>query len=216
MRIITTILAIGLLSSEVTSAGPLSLDLRTSTLGLGGGLSYQFNKNISVTASIAGLRFGMSPNSKDLSVDGNLRLFSTGASLGWHPFGSSFRVLVGLFYDGNQFDLNAALKHDVTINGIVYTRDAVGSSKMQLHYNRVAPFLGVGFDTPFWQDCSWSMFGEAGFLFQGNAKAKFKRRSAGIVSDDIAHYMEKNLENAGNKFLLNYYPVLTAGIKISL
>lgn len=198
------------------NALPVGLDVRTGSLGIGAGASVVFNESFSMTASINGLQFSMSPSSKDLSMDGKMQLFTTGASLGWHPLKNSFRFLLGLFYDGNQFDLNTRLKQAVTIKGITVTPEETGTSKLKLHYNRVAPFLGVGFDAPFWTDCQWSMFGEAGFLFQGRAKAKFKRKNRPDISNDVAKYIERKAEHAGNKFLLNYYPVFTIGVKVAL
>lgn len=206
---------LSLLLLSHASADPVSFGAKVGTLGLGVESSYKIDPLYSITGSVNGFKFTGAPHDKDVDFDGKLRLLTAGGSLGIHPFKNGFKVLAGVFYDGNQFNLSSMLKHNVTINGKIYTPAQVGKYNLTIHYNRVNPFLGIGFDSAFCTDSSWSLTGELGVLFQGSPKVNLKQTEGTINDPQAQAYIKQKAKHAADKFLLKYYPVLSIGAKYS-
>jgi hypothetical protein len=91
----------------------------------------------------------------------------------------------------------------------------VGKPKLTIHFNRVSPYLGIGFDSAFCADSSWSLTGELGVLFQGSPKVKFKGTGETKIHPHVQTYIKQKAKHAADKFLLKYYPVLSIGAKYS-
>ncbi len=196
------------------SVAGFSLGVKGGTLGFfGAEATYRFNPWISVVGSVNGSQFDVNKSTRNVSMDGKLQLFTTGASLGIHPFKNSFKILLGIFYDGNELKLDdVRLKQDVNVGGVVITPAQVGRAQLNVHYNRVTPYLGVGFDTPFYEGCPLSLTGEVGVLLQFSPKAKIQRN--GLNNFPAArNYLEKQAEKSASKPLLKYFPVIAIGIK---
>jgi hypothetical protein len=202
------------LSHTQASAEPFSLGVKGSTLGAGIETQYRINPMFSVVGSVNGIGFDASTSTKDLSISGKIRMLTIGGSLGVHPFSNSFKLLLGVFYNGNQLDISEAhLKNAVTVGGITVTPAQFGQAKMKVHYNRLTPYVGVGFDTPLCDKSSWSMTGELGILFQISPKAQISRNGSGGFPQ-VRRFLEKEVERtAQNKVLLTYFPVIAVGLK---
>lgn len=197
------------------SADPISFGAKVGTLGLGVESSYKIDPLFSVTGSVNGFKFTASPHDRDLDFDGKLRLLTAGGSVGIHPFKNGFKILAGVFYDGNQFNLSTMLRHNVTIDGKIYTPAQVGKPGLIIHFNRVSPYLGIGFDSALCADSSWSLTGELGVLFQGSPKVNLKGTGEIKTPPQVQTYIKQKAKHAADKFLLKYYPVLSIGAKYS-
>jgi hypothetical protein len=164
---------------------------------------------------VNGFQLTGAPHDRDVDFDGKLRLLTAGGSLGIHPFKNGFKILAGVFYDGNQFNLSSRLRHNVTIEGRTFTPEQVGKPGLIIHFNRVSPYLGIGFDSAFCADSSWSLTGELGVLFQGSPKVNLKKAGEIKTPPQLQAYIKQKAKHAADKFLLKYYPVLSIGAKYS-
>ncbi|MBY0293496.1 MAG: hypothetical protein K2W92_09465 [Alphaproteobacteria bacterium] len=198
-----------------SSANPFSLAAKVGSLGGGVEASYRINPLFSVIGSVNGFKFSIGLSNRNVELNGNIPLFTTGVSLGIHPFNNNFKLLAGIFYNGNQFDLTSTLKHNVTLRGETFTPEQVGKVKVTDYFNKLSPYLGIGFDSPLHNESSWSFIGELGILFQGSPRAKLKRTGGGKVSPLIKDYIEKQAKHSADKLFLKYYPVLSIGMKYS-
>lgn len=197
------------------SADPVSFGAKVGTLGLGVESSYRIDPLFSVTGSVNGFKFTGNLHDRDVDFGGKMRLLTAGGSLGVHPFKNGFKILAGVFYDGNQFNLSSMLRHNVTIDGRTFTPTQVGKSNLTIHFNRVSPYLGIGFDSAFCAESSWSLTGELGVLFQGSPKANLKGTKGSHTYPQVQTYIKQKAQHAADKFLLKYYPVLSIGAKYS-
>lgn len=202
---------LSLLLLNHVSADPVSFGAKVGTLGLGVESSYRIDPLLSVTGSVNGFQFTASPHDRDVNFDGKLRLLTAGGSVGIHPFKNGFKILAGVFYDGNQFNLSTMLRHNVTIDRRTFTPEQVGKPGLIIHFNRVSPYLGIGFDSAFCAESSWSLTGELGVLFQGSPKVKLKAHTY----PEVEAYIKHKAKHAADKFLLKYFPVLSIGAKYS-
>ncbi|MBX9785704.1 MAG: hypothetical protein K2Y08_00045 [Alphaproteobacteria bacterium] len=201
-----------LLLSHV-SADPISFGAKVGTLGLGVESSYRIDPLFSLTGSVNGFQLTGAPHDRDVDFDGKLHLLTAGGSLGVHPFKNGFKILAGVFYDGNQFNLSSMLRHNVTIDGKTFTPAQVGKPGLIIHFNRVSPYLGIGFDSAFCTDSPWSLTGELGVLFQGSPKVNLKGSGEIKTPPQVQTYIKQKAKHAADKFLLKYYPVLSIGVK---
>ena len=198
---------------NVALAKPFSLGVKIATLGAGLESTYQVNNLFSIIAAVNGLKMGQSLKARAMTLDGDFRLLSAGASLGIHPLHNGFKFVAGIFYNGNQFDLKGRLTNTVTINGVPYAPDVVGELKSTIHYNRVSPYLGVGFDSSFCSKSPWSLFADLGVFFQGSPKASVRRSNLAGNIPELEEYVKKEVEKSGNSTLLKYFPVISFGVK---
>ena len=198
------------------SANSFSLGVKGGTLGLGAEATYRVNSYFSVVGSVNGFRLGgVSLNSKLVAFDGHVRLLTAGGSIGIHPLENGFKILAGLFYNGNQFEGTSTLKQDITLHGITYRRAQVRQDKIKIGFRQVSPYLGLGFEAPFYACSSWSFTGEVGVLFQGSAKAKNKKSQTSGNPSVVDDYIKKEAHKAATKPLIQYYPVIAIGVKYS-
>lgn len=191
----------------------LSIGVKASILGAGIESTYQINSAFSVTGGINGYLIKLSPSSKIIDLDGKVRLLTAGGSIGLHPFRNGFKAIVGLFYNGNQLKVpDIALKRPVTLGGTTfYPQDT--SSSLIIRYKKVSPYVGVGFDSPLCDNSPWQFSGEMGILYQGKSKSKLKKSGVLANSESLSGYVRKQSRKTGNRLLLTYLPVFSAGIK---
>jgi hypothetical protein len=214
-KTITFFLGLYAILTQSSSAEPFSVDAKMGSLGIGIDASYRITPYASITGSVNGFGFSMGLNNRDVDFNGTLRLLTAGANLGIHPFCNGFKFIAGVFYNGNQFNLVSKLRHNVTIRGKIITPEEVGKPKATAYFNRVSPYLGIGFDSAFYAESAWSLCGELGILFQGSPKAKLKTKGNNKVTPLVKDYIENRLKISTDKFLLNYYPVIAIGVKYS-
>ncbi|MDP1723373.1 MAG: hypothetical protein Q8L85_01555 [Alphaproteobacteria bacterium] len=211
----TTLLIISLLALFLSqaSAEPISLGVKGSTLGIGAESSYRHNSWLSLTGSVNGLKLTSNNSTKDLFFNSKVRFLTAGASLGFHPFKSGFKLLTGLFYNGNQFELSdVRLKNNITLNNVNITPDQVGQANLKVHYQRVSPYLGLAFDAALYNNSPWSFTGELGVLFQFSPKATLTRTGARNFPS-LKRFLEDKVEKAASKNILKYFPVMSIGLK---
>lgn len=215
IKIALVVTALSSLYLNQASARQISLGLKGGTLGAGLESTYRINSLFSLAGSVNGLSIARSDSTKSLAIDGKIRLLTAGVSLGIHPFQSCFKFLAGIFYNGNQLNLtDVRLKQDITLSGILFTRDQVGQAQLKVHYSKVSPYLGFGFDSAFCNKSPWSLTGEIGVLFQFSPKAKLTRTGVGDFPA-LKSYLEREVEKAAGRDILKYYPVMAIGIKYS-
>lgn len=213
MKKITTICLF--LSTSFASAhqGETAIQGKMSTLGLGAEISHQLSDTFSILASLNGFKSTRGLSSSDISTNGKLRLLTTGFCVGVHPFRNSFKVVLGVFYNDNKYKLNARLNRTITFNGVNYSPDSVGNVKGSIYYNHISPYMGIGFDAPI---CSnqLRLAADLGVLFQGTPKSK--ANSSNGLNSNVRSYLKRALRNSADRPLLNYYPVISVGLKYVL
>ncbi|MBY0500728.1 MAG: hypothetical protein K2P93_01835 [Alphaproteobacteria bacterium] len=215
IRTTTLFLFLQVLLMEPTSADNFSVDAKMGSLGIGMDVSFRISPYASINGSVNGFGLSTGLNNRDVDFNGTLRLLTAGANLGIHPFCNDFKFTAGAFYNGNQFNLTSKLRHNVTLQGKIITPEEVGKPKATAYFNRVSPYLGIGFDSTSHTERGWSLYGELGILFQGTPKAKLKAKGHSEVTPLVKNYIVSRLKISADKFLLNYYPVISIGVKYS-
>lgn len=206
----------------VSSPRNFGVAIHASTLGIGPDLTYVINPYVKVGVSSSYFSHsiskvfdftGVAQAIVPITIEAQMRPLTVGTIVDIHPFGGAFYIRGGLFYNGNQVNLNASFNSvSVYFNGSLYTFNAQGAGKGKIHFNRIAPYAGLGFN---WGSENVYLTFDAGILFQGKAKAKVTELTglaAAALPQDIKNF-EKEAEDQINKYsLVRLYPVVSLGV----
>lgn len=175
------------------------------SMGFGGEVAVQLHEKFNVRAGGNFFNFSYlyetgSDDEFDLDTELSLGMFS--ALVDWHPYSSSFRLSGGLVYNGNKMNAGLLPKKSYTIGGDTYSPDDLGTLDAEFTFNKLAPYLGLGFGNPF----SGSKFGlnaDFGLIFQGSPKVTMAAEGLLKPSAEQAPILEENTS------WFTIYPVFT-------
>ena len=147
-----------------------------------------------------------STNTQSAHYDVFLRPRALDALLDYYPAAGAFRVTGGLVYNTNN-------KYDVIGTPLAARRYTFDGT---IEFNKVAPYLGIGWGNAVAKDKGWGFTADVGVLFQGSPNTTLTNSGctasaavcASLVSDLAA-------ENASLKDKVNdfkHFPVLRVGV----
>ncbi len=186
---------------------------KISTLGLGAEAAFPVTSSVDARIGINSYNynFNKSTNSNGLATNynGKLDLQSLQALADWHPMEGSFRVSGGLVYNNNKFSLTALPSAgQVSVGGTNYTIGAGQSVNAAVDFNKVAPYLGIGWGrTP--KNTGLSFTSDIGLLFQGSPKGSVTTNVTGVTAASLAQ-ANADLNSSLKNFKI--YPVISFGI----
>ena len=178
MKNLTLILSFTLLSGflcgqENKPSGDYHLGFRIapriSTLGAGLEVAKGFTPNFGVRAGFNYFSYAYDATESDVSYDFELELKSFAVFADWHPFKGAFRLSGGLLINGNGLTGNAKPTGSVKIGDNDYT--GLSSIDLDISYNALAPYLGLGWDTTFGDKDNWGFAFDLGLVYSGSPEA---------------------------------------------
>jgi hypothetical protein len=145
------------------------------------------------------------------TLEATLDLMSIGALLDWHPWGGSFRLSVGAFYNGNEGSLEATAGDTIEIDGEEYEVERLDGS---VEFNSFAPYVGIGWGNAAKADSRWHFACDLGVLVQGSADISLKATAVdpflqGALNAALANE-EADIEDDVEDYTV--YPVVTLGL----
>jgi hypothetical protein len=213
--------AFTLIAGLITSASAADLGIQgdVGTTGIGFHGSMPLRDNLNARFGLGYLGYSYNGSTKDMNYKLKLNAGSYDALLDWYPAkDSSFRVTTGLSYNGNQIDAygkpNAAGNY--TLGGNTYNAASVGAVRGKVSFNKVAPYLGIGWGRPSAKEKGWSFSTDIGVLFQGSPKTSLSGSGCSAsaaqcnqFANDLARENRELRHEAGR---FKVYPVLRVGI----
>jgi hypothetical protein len=183
---------------------------RISTLGAGLEVAKGLTPNFGLRAGINYLSYGYDATESDVSYELDLELKSFGILADWHPFKGAFRLSGGLLINGNGLSGKAKSSATYDIDSGIYDLDSIS---LDISYNTIAPYLGLGWDTTFGDADNWGFAFDLGLIYSGAPEATLQVSGldapAAINSGDVQR--EQNaLQNDLDS--LKWWPVISAGI----
>lgn len=161
-------LTAALLVAAAPASAQLAGELRGGTTGFGAGIAYSISENLGVRGAWHGGSISRSITESGVRYDGKWDFSTVLALLDFHPGGGSFRLSVGVGYNGNKLDLTArGSSGTIELNGNTYNIADVGTIDGRMRFNRTNPYFGVG-----WGSASKSANG-AGLFFSADIGALF-------------------------------------------
>ncbi len=216
---LVALIATQLLCAEVGAASYNNAALKAGSLGAGLDISNMINEKVALRANINGLRINRSEELDDIAYDATLTLLTVGVLADYYPFENSFRLSGGLYYNGNKLEGAARPVTGETIdlgNNNYVGVDEVGRVDVEIDFDKIAPYLGVGWgNKP--TSGGWGFTFDLGLMYQGspNVYANAVPNASLSQSDkeQIAADVEKErkkIEDDVSSF--EWYPVLMVGV----
>jgi hypothetical protein len=204
--LMTTISVLALTASVAqaeTSHDGFSFGPSVSTLGAGGELGYRFHDYFGLRGKVQALNaYDGDGEADDINYEYDVKLFTAGAVADYYPLAGGLRLTVGAYYNDNRVTANNTGGSTITVGGVPVpiTENQITADG---HYNRVAPYLGVGYDGQL--GSGFAIGFDLGVLYQGRAKVDVRRNNPLIPADD-AEDVREEIKDAMNK--LKVYPVV--------
>lgn len=209
--IIASLLA---LSAAPAVASDFAVGAQVGTLGYGLQLSKAVTSHLDLRTDVNYFNYTYEETTTDASYQAHLTLNTVGLLGDYYPFGSGLRITTGLRYNLNGADLSATpAAGSYTFNGNTYAASDVGTVNGDIRFNKVAPYLGIGFGKAIDRTSGLRIVSDLGVMYQG--KAKVNLTATGAASDpafaqDIEAERAK-LENDLGKY--RFYPVASIALQ---
>lgn len=210
----TGILAVPAVHAESGAASSASI----GTTGVGLHLVLPYTDHIQFRAGYNGYSDSTTESTSDATYDVSAKLSTFDALVDYFPSAGSFRLTGGLIYNGNKLDLTARPNGGAsyTFNGTNYAASDVGQIRGDVDFNKVAPYLGIGFGNTVQKKKGWGFTADLGVMFQGtpNVNLRSSDCSAGtaICSQLATDLAAENSELRDKAKDFQYYPVVRVGL----
>lgn len=183
---------------------------RISTLGAGLEIAKGFTPNFGVRAGFNYFSYAYDATESDVSYDLELELKSFAMFADWHPFKGAFRLSGGLIINGNGLTGNSKPTAPVEIGGTDYNLDSIN---LDISYNTIAPYFGLGWDTTFGDRDNWGFAFDLGLIYSGSAEAALSVSGPDQVAAIGAGDLKKEQDELQNDLdSLKWWPVVSAGL----
>ncbi len=180
---------------------------RISTLGVGIEAAKGLTPSFGLRAGFNYFSYGYEATESDVSYDLDLELKSFGLMADWHPFQGAFRLSGGLLINGNGLTGNAKPTGQVKIGDTDYTLNSID---LEISYNKLAPYFGLGWDTTFGDSDNWGFAFDLGLIYSGSPEASLSLNPANTVSAADLNKEKNELQNDLDS--LKWWPVVSAGL----
>lgn len=217
-----TFAVIGLIAGFLTTVAAhadVGVAGAVGTTGVGFHATMPINPSLNARVGLGYLGYSHSGSTSDMDYDLDLKANTYDALLDWYPRkDSNFRITGGLSYNGNKIDVHARPNAAgvYTLQGNTYQASDVGSVTGKVDFNKVAPYLGIGWGRPSKNEKGWSFSSDVGVLFMGTPKTQLSASGCAApaalcnqLANDVARENSALAEEV-RKFKL--YPVLRIGI----
>jgi hypothetical protein len=183
---------------------------RISTLGAGLEVAKGLTPNFGLRAGFNYFSYGYDATESDVSYELDLELKSFGILADWHPFKGAFRLSGGLLINGNGLSGMAKPSASYEIDSATYDLDSIS---LDISYNTIAPYFGLGWDSTFGDADNWGFAFDLGLIYSGSPEAALKvsgtDQAAAIASGDVQRE-QNELQNDLDS--LEWWPVISAGL----
>ena len=191
---------------------------RISTLGFGLEAAKGLTPRFGLRGGFNYFSYGYEATESDVSYNLELELKSFGLFADWHPFRGSFRLSGGMLINGNGLSGNAKPSGSLSIGGTTYTSGVGGqinSVNLDVSYNAIAPYFGLGWDTTFGDHEHWGFTFDLGLVYSGSPEATLgiSHNLTGAAATTLETERAKEQNDLQNDLdSLEWWPVLSAGI----
>lgn len=205
-------LVIFLCASGITRAQDYAFSVKASTIGfhVEAYRSFGSGLNLHLGGAFFSYKYNTTPGAgDDYSLNADLKLNSYTALVDWLPFeSSSFRLTGGISYNNNEPNVMAVPEINKVIGGDVYNKDNLGNMEVKLTFNKVNPYIGIGFGNPTGGESGLGFLFDLGVYYQGAPGVKL--HADGLLSPSASPEQEAIVANNLNWF--KWYPVLSLGL----
>lgn len=185
--------------------------VKLSTTGITAEAVRSFSPNFNARLGFSFFSYSLSgggSSGEDYSYDAKLGLFSISALADYFPFRTGFKLTAGLIINLNKFEADMKPTRSYTVGGDLYTPDLLGSMSADVDFNKVAPYIGIGFGNPTAGSRGLGFSLDIGTIYQGSPKAKLS--ATGLIEPSASPEQQQQLEE--NLSWFKWYPVISFGL----
>lgn len=197
------------------SRSDVAMDIKIGSLGLGAELNLGLTDSLGARFGLNSFTYNYNANASSVNYDFKLQLQTVSVLADWYPFQGSFRTSAGLMYNNNKVSLGGLpTGGSYDINGTNYSTADIASLQASLSFNKVAPYIGIGWGNPAEKNKGWGMTSDIGVLFQGSPKTNLTvacatGATACPTATDIA---TENAQLQSDLSNFKWWPVVSVGI----
>lgn len=198
----------------LAQGSPWAMSATAGTLGVGGEGICRFTPHLNGRIGAHTFPYDTSGTEGDIKYDFELELLNFSALVDWFPSENCpWRLTGGLIVNENSIDASAHSTASYTIGNTTYSASEVGSLTGDMGFNKVGPYVGLGFGNPFGDQSRWSFSLDLGVFYQGTPDVNLNANGT-LASDasflaDLARE-EEDLKNMVEDY--KFYPVVSFGI----
>jgi len=177
--------------------------------------------NLALRVGIGGFSYSGEYDDTDTHYETDLSQFNIGATIEYHPFASGFYIGAGIYYQNPSYEMEATPSGgEYEFNGHLYPAELIGSVNGKVEgLNKVAPYIGIGYDASLFDDDTWFFTFKAGAWYQDNPIVSLTAHDCALDrlsegSCDQLRYDLDQEEDDINEDLEDYkwWPVLQVGV----
>ena len=175
----------------------IGADIGTTGIGLTGVKQLGEYPNWAVRVGAHKLSRNYTTTDNDADYDFDLDLGDFQLMVDYHPWMTSFKVTMGVFYNGTDLKGKVTPRGTTyTFNGHTYTTSDIGYVDVKVDFdNTIAPYVGIGWDTSFNKpEKTWGFTFNIGVAYTGSAKANYTPTFGPLVPANTRQQIIDDLE----------------------
>lgn len=205
--VVATVIALASTSTEATD---FSFGGRVGLSGAGVEASAKFSRHIGVRAHLTSLNYSLDLEYDDVEYEVDTKLSIGSLLLDVHPAGGLFRITLGGAAYNGQFGISAASSagYLYRIGNGSYTSTQVGTLNGEIEYQKVVPYLGVGWDFGARKKSGLGFTLDLGVFFRGKPDdVTLSASGGGVTASDLARESDSIEDDTEG-----YHPSIAVGL----
>ncbi len=207
--------ATGVVEKKETAAGNIALGAHISTLGIGPEISLGLSDYFSSKVSVNWGAYDVEGETDDVDYDCELELMSGLITAEWFPWAGNFHIDAGLLANGNNFSGKGepSASGTFTFDGVTYTAAEAGTVKVDIDFDDIAPYVGLGWGNTVAKNSNITFFVNLGVVFQGEPDVSIK--TSGTLANNaqfLARVEAEKRELEDDLDSFDIYPVIALGL----
>ena len=167
------LLVAGLVASIAAIAGAAQastgVTVEAGSAGVGAHLSVALQERLNARVGLNYFNHNFTGDTTDAEYDFDMKLQTFDFLLDWFPTASQWRISAGAVVNGNEIKAVAkpAANGSYQFQGNTYDGKRAGRIDGDVAFNKVAPYLGIGWGNAVAMNKGWGFSSDLGVLFQG-------------------------------------------------
>lgn len=180
-------------------ASGIAAGVVAGTAGLGAEVTYGVMDNLNLRGALRGFNYSHDFTEDNIDYSGDLKIRTGGVTVDWFPFGGSFHLSAGAWYNGNKLEGRAKPNQlPATYNIGKNTYEIDGEVNASIDWRKFAPYLGVGFGNPVSKGSNLSFTFDVGVMITGEPDSDLT--ASGRYRVNGGAYQTIDLNNSANPF----------------
>ncbi len=191
----------------------LAIAGRSGTLGLGGELVVKVLPNANVRLGAGYMNLGLNGEISDIKYDFSLDLLTFPITVDWYPFQNPFHISGGIVLNQTEVGLDGRYSGTLQIGDTTYSADEIGTLSGDLTFDKVAPYIGIGWGNAFGKSKRWGFISDLGVAYTGSPNVALS--ATGTLASNPTFQGNLAREEAdmqGDVDEYKFYPVLSTSL----